>query len=294
MLQTEGRATQQGRTLAYEPSELDIDGARRLRWYREVGVVLAFYALYSLVRNQFGSASVSPRQAYGNALRVIDIERSFDLFVEHRIQRVLLGFEPLIKSLNVFYGTLHFIVTIGVLVLLFRRAPRRYRQWRTTLGVTTGLALVGFSLFPLMPPRLLNDFGPFGGRSIDYRFVDTLEAVGGLWSFNSDAMKSVSNQYAAMPSLHVAWALWCACALMPFFRSVGARILLASYPVVTVFAVIVTGNHYWLDAVAGATVLGIGWVSALAVQAAIERWRRPRSGADHHPVAVGTIASEGA
>ena len=104
------------------------------------------------------------------------------------------------------------------------------------------MALVGFSLFPLMPPRLLGDFGPFGGHSLQYRFIDTLADFGGLWSFNSGGMKSISNQYAAMPSLHVAWAAWCALAIWPLLRHRWSRGLFFAYPFVTLFAVVVTGQ----------------------------------------------------
>ncbi|GIT00413.1 MAG: hypothetical protein CM1200mP26_21250 [Acidimicrobiales bacterium] len=110
-----------------------------------------------------------------------------------------------------------------------------------------------------MPPRLLSNCGEFGGcLATLHPYVDTVTDVGGLWSFDSGTMQSVSNQYAAMPSLHFAWATWCALVLWPIVRNRAARALVAAYPVATLFAVIVTGNHFWLDAVGGLVVLGAG------------------------------------
>jgi membrane-associated phospholipid phosphatase len=100
-----------------------------------------------------------------------------------------------------------------------------------------------------MPPRLLPE---------EYGFVDTLAHYGGIWSFDSGAMQKVSNQYAAMPSLHFAWSTWCALVLVPTFRRRWLKALAIAYPVCTLFAIIVTGNHYWLDAAGGAVILAIG------------------------------------
>jgi membrane-associated phospholipid phosphatase len=224
----------------------------RLRWWREVGIILAFYGIYSVVRNQFGSAG-SPLAAHREALRhahdVIRIERAVGLFHEESIQQWFLGWRWFIQFWNLYYGTFHFVVTAGCLVWLFRRFPERYVRWRTTLAVTTALALFGFALFPLLPPRLLP-----GG----WGFEDTLRTFGGLWSFDSGAMSKVSNQYAAMPSLHFAWSTWCAFVLVPTVKRQWVRVLAVSYPLLTLFAIIVTGNHYWLDAAGGALILGLG------------------------------------
>jgi membrane-associated phospholipid phosphatase len=165
------------------------------------------------------------------------------------------------------------------------RHPASYRIWRTAILATTAIALVGFALFPLMPPRLLCDCpygaGPVAAADGQPAFVDTLAAHGGLWSFDSGTMQAVSNQYAAMPSLHVAWALWCALALLPHLRRTWARVLALAYPLFTTFAVVVTGNHFWLDAVGGAVVLALGiGVASL--------WRRLNAGGGE---SAGTVAA---
>ncbi|HVF13827.1 MAG TPA: phosphatase PAP2 family protein, partial [Acidimicrobiales bacterium] len=163
---------------------------------------------------------------------------------------------------NLFYGTFHFGVTIFALVFLFRRFPARYRRWRNTLAATTALALIGFATYPLMPPRLL---------PASYGYVDTLRTYGSLWSFDSGAMSKISNQYAAMPSLHFAWAMWSTLVLVPALRSWWAKAAAALYPAFTLFAIVVTANHFVLDAVGGVVALGVGAVIGFALGARLER-----------------------
>jgi len=232
-----------------------------------------FYAVYTAIRDQFGSASVGATHALHNAERVIRLERALGMFHEQAIQHWFLAWPGLVRATNLYYGSLHFVVPIVVLVVLFRRWPDDYRLWRNTLAATTGLALIGFSLFPLMPPRLLCDCTYGAGPGVHYGFVDTLVRYGGSWSFDSGAMKDVSNQYAAMPSLHVAWALWCSCALVPRLRPRWAKVLAALYPLVTVLAVVVTANHYLLDAVAGAATLGAGYLVGRRITEVADRRR---------------------
>ncbi|CAN5732936.1 phosphatase PAP2 family protein [soil metagenome] len=241
----------------------------RLRWWREVLYVAAFYFLYSYVRNQFGSASVGAEEALANAVRVIDVEHAVGLYHEEALQELFLDQRWFIQAWNVFYGTFHFVVTAAALVWTFRRFPARYRLWRNVLALTTGLALIGFATFPLMPPRLLPD---------SFGYVDTLVDYGGLWSFDSDAMKAVSNQYAAMPSLHCAWSLWCSFVLVPEVRRRWVKGLLVAYPVATLFAVMVTANHYWLDAVGGYLVLAGGYLLARPLTRWQERAGQARTG----------------
>ena len=261
---------------AVDATAVDLDdgpSARRgLRWWKEVLTALVFYMIYSAIRNTQGSASVSETLAFRNARRIIRWEEFLGMYHEEAIQDAVIGWGRALMSLwNLFYGTFHFVVTIGVLVLLFRRAPERYRRWRNVLAATTALALVGFALYPLMPPRLLPP---------SYGYVDTLEAFGSLWSFDSAAMQKLSNQYAAMPSLHFAWALWCALAALPALRRIWARALLGFYPVFTLFAIVVTGNHFVLDAAGGALAVGGGAVYASLIARARPRRSRGATDAD--------------
>jgi len=242
-----------------------------LRWWKELLFVACFYSVYTLIRDEFGSASVGAVHALHNASRVIDLERWLGIFHEQGIQHWFLRWPWLIRLFNLYYGSLHFIVPVAVLVVLFRRWPADYRLWRNTLAATTALALVGFSLFPLMPPRLLCDCTYGAGAGYHYGFVDTLVRYGGSWSFDSGAMKDVSNQYAAMPSLHIAWSLWCSLVLVGRLRRRWAKVLAALYPVLTLLAVVITANHYFLDAAGGALTLGLGYLIARAVPGRTQR-----------------------
>ncbi len=146
--------------------------------------------------------------------------------------------------------------------------PRRYRLWRNTLALATGLALIGFSFFPVLPPRLL----PPG-----YHFVDTLRVIGGLWSFSSGPVNDVSNQYAAMPSLHTTWSAWCAFAVLPLIRPLWGKVLVLLYPAATIFCIIVTANHYFADVIAGLLLLGFSYLLALVLTSGVDRWHARRA-----------------
>ena len=222
----------------------------------------AFYGLYTLVRDLHGAQLVSKTRAFTNAKRIIRLERFTGIYHELTLQRDLLHDRWLIRLCNDFYGTLHFIVTIVVLLLLFFWVPTKYRAWRNTLALTTGLALIGFYFFPLMPPRLLPS---------SYGFIDTLEKVGGLWDFSSGPVNDVSNQYAAMPSLHTAWSMWSACALASMLRPWWAKVVVFVYPAFTIFAIAVTANHYFADAIAGLLLLWFSAAITHPVTAALDR-----------------------
>jgi len=236
-----------------------LPGGRRLRdghhlyWWLEILAIIAFYLVYSAIRN---ANEGSTADAHRHALDLIEWQRTLGINHEEVLQDWALHFRPLVIAMNYFYGSLHFIVTAGVGIFLFTRWSDDYPRWRNTLAITTGLALVGFILWPLEPPRLL---GP------EYGFVDTLAEYPTFWSFNSGAVSKISNQYAAMPSVHCAWALWCACAMVPRVKAMWAKVLFALYPVGTVTAIVLTGNHYFLDAVGGFATLGIGYALARVV-----------------------------
>jgi hypothetical protein len=240
-------------------------GGRRLRdgaalyWWVEVLAILGYYAVYSAIRNANGS---HPLHAFHDAKTIIKIEHHLGIFHEATIQGWALHFKPLIISANYMYGSLHFIVTIWVAVWLFRSYSDDYPRYRNTLAITTGLALIGFTFFPLMPPRLL-DSDPFivlHHLQLHHGFIDTLDKYPTFWSFDSGPAAKVSNQYAAMPSVHIAWSTWCALALVPRMHTLPRKILAASYPVITLVVIVITANHFVIDAFGGLLILSIGWV----------------------------------
>jgi hypothetical protein len=239
-----------------------LPGAKRLStghvlyWWAEVLGVLAFYLVYSAIRNA-NEGDVGA--AFAHARDLIAWQRALGIFHEEAIQDWALAIRPAIVVANYFYGSLHFVVTIGAAVFLYTRWSDDYPRYRNALGITTALALVGFVFYPLMPPRLLPP---------SYGFVDTLARYPTIWSFNSGAVSRVSNQFAAMPSVHCAWALWCALVFVPRVRRPALKWFAALYPVLTVAVIVVTGNHYLLDAVGGFAVLGVGyWLATLVTRA---------------------------
>ena len=245
------------------------DRTRRLRdgsalhWWNEAAFILGFYFVYSMIRN-FNSRDARHLQALAlsHARAIIHLQQTLGINHEEAIQEWALKTRALIVGANYFYGSFHFLVTIGVGIFLYRRFQDDYPLWRNTIAITTALALIGFTLWPLMPPRLLpQNFG----------FIDTLDRYPTFWSFDSGTLHNVSNQFAAMPSVHCAWALWCACALVPRLKSTWSKVVAALYPVCTVSVIIITGNHYLLDAVAGFAILGIGYLTARAITRAGRR-----------------------
>ena len=277
------------------------------RWWKEALIMGTFYFIYSMTRNKFGSVHVKgadiPLQAFHNAMKVIRVERALGLFHEESIQQWFLPYRGLIQALNTYYGTAHFAVTITVFFVLFRRRKDVFPIFRNALACMTGLAIVGFSFFPLMPPRLLDAPCPsvsqpnqYGGACIEtelrnyngaknFGFVDTLDEYGGPWDFNSGGIAKASNQYAAMPSLHIGWASWCAFGIWPLARKRWIRAAVLLYPALTLFTIVVTANHYWFDGIGGLIALGLGFL----VGNAVHNWNQRRLDAQfaearsHHP-----------
>ena len=274
----------------------------KLYWWKEALIAAVFYVVYSWTRNQFGSSQIAadgiPEQAFTNAERIIRLESRMGMYHEQEVQSWFLDFDWFIQFWNTFYGTAHFFVTIGVFALLFFRRKDVFAQWRNTLAAMTALAIIGFAFFPLMPPRLLDKPGPWpevgeptrpelheegqwGGECIDsdlrgedgtFGFVDTLAEFGGPWSFDSETVAQISNQYAAMPSLHIGWSTWCALAVWPLLRRRWTKAAVLLYPAATLFCIVVTANHYWIDGVGGIIVFAGGG----AIGVGLHRWNQRR------------------
>jgi hypothetical protein len=225
---------------------------RNPRVWFEILLIGVSYWLYSLIRNHVPEQR---RDALRHAHTVWDFERDFGLGLEHSVNHSLNAVTWLIVGMNYFYATMHFVVTIGVLVWLYVRRPDRFRPARSVLFITTWVALLGFWLYPLAPPRLLPGAG----------FIDTVEVHDTWGSLSKGGLSHVSNQYAAMPSMHIGWSLWCGITVAALAARTWVRVLGALYPVLTLVVIVATGNHFWLDAVGGALCLAIGYAVAYLV-----------------------------
>ena len=193
------------------------------------------------------SRSRAPASAYENALEIIRAQKWLRINWEYEVQQFFINDRWLIVTSNYFYGAGYVVSTLFALIWLYRRRPDHYPFWRNTLAIGTLLGLLGFRFYPLMPPRLLDvHLG-----ELVYGFVDTLKEFPTLWSFDNSAMEKVSNQYAAMPSLHCGWAIWVMVSTFGLVRTQVMKVVVVLLPVTTIFVVVVTANHYLLDAVGG-------------------------------------------
>ncbi|MER5210409.1 phosphatase PAP2 family protein [Streptomyces sp. NPDC002838] len=230
----------------------------RLRWWTELPLILLVYACYSagrlLVRGDVNSA-------VDHGLAILRIEKFLHINAEHPLNRLFTREAWIGIPADFLYASLHYLVTPAILVWLFRSRAVHYRMARTWLMTSTFIGLIGFTLLPTCPPRLL---------SSDHGFVDTMAQYSsyGWWGGEASAPRGLggmTNQYAAMPSLHVGWALWCGVMLWKYGGTRTAKVAGVVYPLVTTIVVMGTANHYFLDAVAGAAVMGIGLLLAPVV-----------------------------
>ncbi|MFF8278136.1 phosphatase PAP2 family protein [Streptomyces lateritius] len=240
---------------------------RRPRWWAELLLIAVVYAAYSCGRLL---ARGDVATAVDHGLAILRLEKSLGLNAEHPLNRLFTDTPALGIAADFAYASLHYLVTPAVLVWLFRR-PGHYRAARTWLMVSTLLGLVGFTLLPTCPPRLLN---------AGHGFVDTMAQFSsyGWWGAEASAprgMGAMTNQYAAMPSLHVGWALWCGVMLWRYGRTPLFKVLGVAYPLLTTVVVMGTANHYFLDAVAGAAVMGLGLLLTGPATRLADRLRRP-------------------
>jgi hypothetical protein len=229
-------------------------GARR-RWHtmlRELGFVGTAALLYSLVR---GLTDDRVDLALTNAQRLISFERGLSIFVEPRIQNWAVGSDVIVNLANAVY-IMYWPIIIGALLWLLARRPAAYSFYRNALLGSGGFSLAVFALFPLAPPRFMPEYG----------FVDTIAARSdGYRDFNASALV---NEYAAMPSLHFGWVLLAGIAIYRLADHRVARAVAVALPVLMLSAIVLTGNHYLMDAVVGGAVVlgGLGVSHLLAAR----------------------------
>ncbi len=209
-------------------------------WHRfgpvgtELGLVVALYALYSILR------SASPDRytlAMSHADDIERTERALGIDIESGLNALFVRNQWLADLGSYFYQTTHMLVTAGVLIWVWRRRRPHYKTMRTALALVMLGGLATYWLYPLAPPR----FALAGA-------VDTMSENPVL--FWGDNVTGLANLYAAMPSLHVAWSFWCALTVV-LLSSSALKHFAWLYPLAMTFVVMGTANHYVLDAVAG-------------------------------------------
>lgn len=256
---------------ATESARVDARATTRAHAWRELAFLGGVYLLYTQTRLLTVG---SHEQAVSNAHAVLKAERSLGLAPERWLNHLFSARQYLAVPSDYAYASLHYVVTLTVVIWLFRAHPRVYLASRRTLVTATLVALLGYWLLPLAPPRMLPGF------------VDTMARYGeyGWWGDSASAPKGLgefTNQLAAMPSLHVGWAVWCGWQLGRHARHSISRAFGVVYPLLAVVVVIATGNHYLADAVAGLAVVMVG---GALTRSATWLWRRSRRIPPHLPL----------
>ncbi|MDZ4277815.1 MAG: phosphatase PAP2 family protein [Dehalococcoidia bacterium] len=220
----------------------------------EALIIVPAYALYQLVR---GTVDGRTPEAFQRAAKLVDIEQAMGIFWEAEAQGAILTWDIAVRLANTVYvwGHLPLIILVAIWLLSFHR--HRYALFRNAFLISGGIGLLLFWLIPTAPPRFLQYWG----------FVDTTVSSTSYYFFQPPAFV---NQYAAMPSLHFGWSLLAAVALFLHLRS-PFRYLALVLPVVTLAGVVLTGNHFFLDAVAGAAVAMLGLSLAMLLRAYLPR-----------------------
>jgi len=231
--------------------------AKRTRLWVEALVIAWLCWVYDAINNL---APVRLHAALAHGWGVLHLERSLGLDPELTLNRWLVGHHTLGLLLSDYYDNAHFIVTLGLLGWLWYRRADIYRPLRNTLVMINVIGLAVFWLYPTAPPRLLPGSG----------FDDVVASTHALGGWHTGPLATVANQFAALPSLHMAWAVWCSLVMWSMSKQLWVRCLAILYPCITCLAVLATGNHYLFDVLAGVATTGLAVVLVRALEAA---WR---------------------
>ena len=224
--------------------------ATRHAWQAELLGAVGLYLAYELAR---GLGGADPSAAVQHARALVALQRSLGVFVEPRVQHAAATVPSLTVLLGVAYLTMHLSVTGATLIWLFRRQPSTFVVARTALVLSTALSVVVFVVYPVAPPRL---------AGISLR--DTVS--GGLISLNHGLLHSLYNPFAAVPSLHFGYAVIVGVTVVRHARRPISRVVGAAYPMFVLFTIVATGNHFFVDAAAGGSVVAVGAAAAFALQ----------------------------
>jgi hypothetical protein len=230
---------------------------------RELALVAALFLAYKLGRV---AAAGHVSEALTNAQTIWRLERLLHLPSEYGMQHAILGAQWLVRAANCYYAYVHFPLTAACLVWLYLWRPEHYVRIRRTLAWLTALALGVHLLMPLAPPRMIASFG----------MVDTGHVFGPA-VYGPPSTDTMTNQFAAMPSLHVGWAIVVAMAFVGATRC-RWRWLWVAHPILTLLVVLVTGNHYWMDAIVVSVLLCVVLVAQNASRPAMPPIPAPRPG----------------
>jgi len=236
----------------------------RPRWWIQIALVAAVWWSYDRINN-LSPLRATSALAHGSA--ILRLETWLHVDAERGLNAWLAAHALVGRWLGDFYNLAHFGVTIAVLVWVWCRHPGRYRRLRNALLGINAIGFLVYWAFPVAPPRMLAGFG----------FVDIIAVSHSIGAWSTGSFASHANEYAAMPSLHVAWALWCTLAVWSIRTDRPSRALAVGYSAAVAVVVMATANHYLLDVVAGAAttlVAGAGVFLGARRQSSLLPWRR--------------------
>jgi hypothetical protein len=231
---------------------------RNWRLLAEILFIVPAYAAYQIVRSAVGGQAGT---AFDNATRLIHIEKQLGIFHEASLQAYVLPRDWMVDASNYIYIYGHLPVIILVAIWIFTRHREHYALFRNAFMLSGLIALIGFRMVPLAPPRYMPEFG----------FVDTIINAQSYYIFQNP---KIVNQYAAMPSLHFGWDLLVAIAIFTCTSRPWVRWAALIMPLFTLSGIVLTANHYFLDAAAGALVACLGLGIALVLHRSIDRRSR--------------------
>ena len=221
---------------------------------RQILLFCGAYWLYRLVRGEVADRAAV---AFDNARHIVGVERSLGLFAEPSVHHWAQAHEWIADTASWMYVNSHFVVTTFALAYIYLRRNEHFYFVRNMFMVAMAIALAGYLLFPTAPPRLMPELG----------FSDSVARFTGV---DDDTTNLLVNPYAAVPSMHVAFALMLAFPMVRSARHLAVRVIWLAYPAVVTFVVVATANHWWFDAFLGGATAA---VSALAAQALLARAR---------------------
>jgi len=208
--------------------------------FKQIGLFVLADLCYETVR---GVAEGNRAIAFANGQAVIDFEKSTGTFFEPGFQAFFIAERWVLDFANFMYMNSHFMLTTGFLVWLYLRRNDSFYFVRNMFLVGMGLALIGYALLPTAPPRLFPEYG----------FVDTINDFSSV-NHDSALVKVFVNPYAAIPSMHCAFALMIGIPGFILSKHRAAKAFWAAYPLLVMWVVVVTGNHFCIAAAAGALV----------------------------------------
>ena len=213
---------------------------------RQLAIWFGFLGLYQVVR---GVADRNPTRAFENGLGVINIEERVGELFELTLTNLVSGSHLLVFLVSWTYWNSEFTVVGLALLWVYLRRNEAFTRFRNWILIANVIGLLGYVLVPTAPPRMFPTFG----------FPDTLGEFGGL-NHGSGLVELASNPYAAMPSLHAADALIVGLVLFSVCRTRLAKAIWLLWPAWVWFSVMATGNHFWLEVVAGVVVAAIALI----------------------------------